>query len=113
MWHIKDFENLNAAQDREAKSLRAAASAVPAAPRPAGPPLGAGGRGAGGAPPAPQPGRPSPVGAGDIDFKPIIAAWRTSGLQYFFIEQDAAAQWPGGSLGSAAISYQNLRKLLA
>ncbi len=113
MWHIKDFENLNAAQDRETKSLRDAASAVPAAPRPAGPPPGAGGRGAGGAPPAPQPGRPSPVGAGDIDFKPIIAAWRTSGLQYFFIEQDAAAQWPGGSLGSAAISYQNLRKLLA
>lgn len=113
MWHVKDFENLKAAQERETKSLIAAASAAPAAPRPAGPPPGGGGRGAGGAPPAPQPGRPSPIGAGDIDFKPILAAWRTSGMQYFFVEQDGAGAWPGGSLGSAATSYQNLRKLLA
>ena len=110
MWHVKDFESLKIAQDRETKVLRDAASV---APRAVAVPPGGGGRGAGGAPSAPQPGRPSPVGAGDIDFKPIIAAWRTAGLQYFFVEQDGAAQWPVWSIASAATSYHNLRKLLS
>lgn len=107
MWHVKDFESLAAAQARETVSLRNASANTP---RPAAP---AGGRGAGGAPPAPQPGRPSPVGSGDIDFRPILAAWRESGMQYFFVEQDGASGWPGGSLGSITTSYQTLRKLLA
>lgn len=110
MWHVKDFESLKVAQDREAISLRNAAN--PPAPRPAPAPGATPAAGRGGAPAGPQPGRPSPVGSGDIDFKPIIAAWKDSGVRYFFVEQDAASQWPGGSLESAAKSYQTLRKLL-
>ncbi|MEO7359257.1 MAG: sugar phosphate isomerase/epimerase [Gemmatimonadaceae bacterium] len=116
MWHVKDFENLRAAQDRETITLRNAAAATPR-PASAAPPVApAGGvaRGAaGGAPPAPQPGRPCPVGSGDVDFRPIIAEWKVSGMRYFFVEQDGAAQWPGGSMASIATSYQTLRRLLA
>ncbi|MEP6781539.1 MAG: sugar phosphate isomerase/epimerase [Gemmatimonadaceae bacterium] len=57
-------------------------------------------------------GQPVPVGAGDIDFKPMLAAWKQSGMQYFFIEQDGAAQWPGGSMKSIETSYNALKKLL-
>ena len=96
MWHIKDFENLSAAQARQAESFR-----NPSPP--------AGGRGGGG---AAQAGRPSPIGAGDIDFKPIFAAWRDAGLEHFFVEQDGAAQWPGGSIASIAKSYQAMRSLV-
>ena len=111
MWHIKDFDNLKAAQDRETISLRNAANPQPRpAPAPGAAP--AGGRGAGGAPPAPQAGRPCPVGSGDIDFKPIIADWRESGVRYFFVEQDGASSWPGGSIASITTSYQTLRTLL-
>ncbi len=130
MWHVKDFESLKVAQDRETISLRNAAAAAPRAVTPAsaaapgvaggrsvaggGAPAGASGRNAtGGAPPAPQPGRPCPVGSGDIDYKPILAEWQVSGMKYFFVEQDGAAQWPGGSLASIATSYQALRRLLA
>jgi len=110
MWHVKDFENLQAAQSREAVTLREAATTTPRAAG-AAPPQRA--PGAGGAPRPPQPGRPSPVGSGDIDFKPILAEWKTSGMQYFFVEQDGAAQWTGGSLASIATSYRNLRALVA
>ena len=99
MWHIKDFENLGAAQARQAESFRN--------PTPPG-----GGRGGAGGP-ATQAGRPAPIGAGDIDFKPILAAWRDAGLEHFFVEQDGAAQWPGGSIASITTSYQAVRKLLS
>jgi sugar phosphate isomerase/epimerase len=85
MWHIKDFENLKAAQERAAGQSAATSRA----------------------------GRPSPVGSGDIDFRPILAEWKLSGMRYFFVEQDGASGWPGGSLASITTSYQNLRKLLA
>ncbi|MEO8620560.1 MAG: sugar phosphate isomerase/epimerase [bacterium] len=98
MWHIKDFENLSAAQARQTDAFRNPGAA-------------SGGRGTG-APPALQAGRPAPIGAGDIDFKPILAAWKDAGLEYFFVEQDGAAQWPGGSLASIATSYQAVRKLV-
>lgn len=58
-------------------------------------------------------GSPVPVGAGDIDFKPMLAAWKQAGMQYFFIEQDGAAQWPGGSMKAIATSYNAVKKLLA
>ena len=96
MWHIKDFENLSAAQARQAEAFR-------------NPPAAGGGRGGG---PGAQAGRPAPVGAGDIDFKPIVARWQESGLEYFFVEQDGAAQWPGGSLAAIATSYKGVRQLL-
>ncbi len=57
-------------------------------------------------------GKPVPVGSGEIDFKPMLAAWKDSGMEYFFVEQDGAAQWPGGSIASITTSYKNLRALI-
>ena len=54
-----------------------------------------------------------PVGAGEIDFKPIFAEWKVSGLEYFFVEQDSGPTWPGGPLAAIATSYRNLVNLLA
>jgi hypothetical protein len=48
-----------------------------------------------------------------VDFKPIFAQWKTSGLEYFFVEQDGAANWPGGSLVAITTSYRNLTNLLS
>jgi sugar phosphate isomerase/epimerase len=98
MWHIKDFENLAVAQARQAEAFR-------------NPPAAGGGRGGNG--PVSQAGRPAPIGAGDIDFKPILAAWEVAALEHFFVEQDGAAQWPGGSLAAIATSYRAMRKLLS
>ncbi|WP_026462634.1 sugar phosphate isomerase/epimerase family protein [Adhaeribacter aquaticus] len=50
------------------------------------------------------------IGNGTIDFKPIFAAAKTSGMKYFFVEQDRT---PGNPLDSIAISYKNLSKVLA
>ena len=54
----------------------------------------------------------SPVGKGTIDFKSIFAHAKQSGMKYFFVEHDSAAQYPGGSLASAQASYQYLHQLL-
>jgi len=54
----------------------------------------------------------SPVGKGTIDFKSIFAHARESGMKYFFVEHDTAAQYPGGSLASAQASYEYLHQLL-
>ena len=37
---------------------------------------------------------------------------KLAGLEHFFVEQDEADRWPGGSLASAATSFQRLRQLL-
>jgi sugar phosphate isomerase/epimerase len=55
----------------------------------------------------------TPVGKGTIDFKSIFAHAGQSGMKYFFVEHDSAAQYPGGSLASAQASYDYLRQLLA
>ena len=55
----------------------------------------------------------TPVGKGTIDFRTIFARARESGLKYFFVEHDSAAQYPGGSLASVQASYDYLRQLLA
>jgi sugar phosphate isomerase/epimerase len=52
-------------------------------------------------------------GFGDIDFRPIFAQWRLSGLEYYFVEHDTAAEWPGGALASVEASYRYLQRLLA
>lgn len=96
MWHIKDFENLAAAQVRQAEVFR-------------NPTVRDGVRNGG----VTQAGRPAPIGAGDIDFKPILGAWRVAGLEHFFVEQDGAAQWPGGSLTAITTSYRAMRALLS
>jgi len=55
----------------------------------------------------------APVGKGTIDFKAIFARARESGMKYFFVEHDTAAQYPGGSLASVQASHDYLRQLLA
>ena len=89
MWHVKDMKDLAARQQWQAAQFRGE--------RPSGQPAG----------------QIAPVGAGDIDFKPIIAAWQRSGLEYYFVEHDQAQNWPGGSLQSLRESYAALQRLLA
>lgn len=50
------------------------------------------------------------VGNGTIDFKRIFAHANTSGLKYYFVEQD---QTPGNPLDSINTSYRNLKKILS
>lgn len=59
-----------------------------------------------------QKGKPTAVGTGAVDFKPILAAWKDSGLEYFFVEHDGASSWPGGSIAAIKTSFENLRTLL-
>jgi sugar phosphate isomerase/epimerase len=54
----------------------------------------------------------APVGEGQMDFASIFAAREKAGVEYFFVEHDNAAEYPGGSLASIAISYRNLRRML-
>jgi sugar phosphate isomerase/epimerase len=125
MWHVKDILGLTAAQERQVETFRGLAArgrgeapaappvaqATQAPPGPAAPAArGGGGRGRGGQ--QGITGGPAPVGAGEIDFKPIFAEWKTSGLEYFFVEQDGAANWPGGAVAGITTSYRNLVNLL-
>ena len=48
------------------------------------------------------------VGEGEIDFGPIFAARKRSGVKHYFVERDDAASDSEGSLGSAEDSYNNL-----
>lgn len=58
------------------------------------------------------PGMPHPtqLGEGHIDYKPVIAAARTAGVQHFFVEQDPpmTGHTP---LEAAAIDYKYLRNI--
>jgi sugar phosphate isomerase/epimerase len=106
MWHIKDMTGLAQMQARQTAQFT-----TPPGERPAGE---GGGRPTGG---MPQPGTrpatgPAPLGEGDIDYRPIIAAWQKAGLEYFFVEQDAAGAWPGGSLASIQKTFDSLKRLL-
>ncbi|MEO7191375.1 MAG: sugar phosphate isomerase/epimerase [Vicinamibacterales bacterium] len=142
MWHVKDILALQAAQDTQTERFKTMAAAPPApaaataaapaaappapggaapaagAPRGGGAPGGgqrtggAGGGGRAGGAPAVT-GGPVPIGAGEIDYKPIFEQWKTSGLEHFFVEQDGAANWPGGSLVAIATSHRNLVNLLS
>ena len=53
------------------------------------------------------------VGQGTIDFTKIFAQASKSGLRYFFVEHDTAAQYPGGSLASLQASVTNLKRMLS
>ena len=53
-----------------------------------------------------------PVGAGQIDYKPVFDQAGLAGLKHFCVEQDDAASW-GDSLAAARVSYTNLRKMLS
>ena len=49
-----------------------------------------------------------PVGSGTIDFKPIFAAAKSSGMQHFFVEHDM----PKDPFASMASSMQYIQKNL-
>jgi sugar phosphate isomerase/epimerase len=53
-----------------------------------------------------------PVGAGQLDYKPIFANAKLAGLKHFCVEQDNAASW-GDSLAAARVSCRNLRAILS
>jgi sugar phosphate isomerase/epimerase len=55
--------------------------------------------------------RPTEIGRGHIDYKPIIAAAEKSGLQHIFVEQDPPIAGMT-SLEAVAISYKTLRPLV-
>jgi sugar phosphate isomerase/epimerase len=52
---------------------------------------------------------PTEVGSGSIDFKRIFEGAETSGMKYFFVEQDQAPQ----PLQNITVSFNNLKKMLA
>jgi sugar phosphate isomerase/epimerase len=52
---------------------------------------------------------PTEVGNGIIDFKRIFDNAKESGMKYYFVEQDGAAQ----PLDSVTTSYNNLKKILS
>ena len=112
MWHVKDILALKAAQDRQMETfttLAARGQGPAAAPAPAAPAAAAP---AATPPPPAVTGGPVPIGAGEIDFKPIFAEWKVSGLEYFFVEQDSGPTWPGGPLAAITTSYRNLVNIL-
>lgn len=53
-----------------------------------------------------------PLGAGQLDYKPIFANAKLAGLKHFCVEQDNAASW-GDSLAAARASCQNLLSILS
>jgi len=54
----------------------------------------------------------TPVGTGQIDFKPVFARASVAGLKHFAIEHDTAAVW-GDSLAAARVSYENMKRILS
>jgi sugar phosphate isomerase/epimerase len=52
----------------------------------------------------------APLGAGEIDYRPVFEAATTAGLEHFFVEQDNAPA--GDSLGAIGTSAANLKRLL-
>lgn len=53
-----------------------------------------------------------PLGAGQMDYKPIFANAKLAGLKHFCVEQDNAASW-GDSLAAARVSCRNLLSVLS
>src|ERR1700744_4747591 len=51
---------------------------------------------------------PTEIGSGYVDFKPIFDAKNTSGMKYFFIEQDG----PPKPMENVTNDYNNLKKML-
>ncbi|MDQ2667148.1 MAG: sugar phosphate isomerase/epimerase [Gemmatimonadota bacterium] len=54
----------------------------------------------------------APVGKGTINFREYFAHRDQAGLKHFFVEHDTAAQYPGGSLASIKVSYDNLKAIV-
>jgi len=111
MWHVKDIVALKAAQDGQVQTFKDLAARA-MNPTPVATPAPAPTAAPAAAPTPAITGGPVPVGAGEIDYKPIFAQWKVSGLEHFFVEQDSGPTWPGGSLVAIATSYRNLVNLL-
>jgi sugar phosphate isomerase/epimerase len=82
LWHIKDMVGLNTVNPALSPNARTSSMAF------------------------------VPVGAGQIDFKPVFAQAKLAGLKHFCVEQDDAASW-GDSLAAARVSYEGLLKTLS
>ena len=82
LWHIKDFFGLRSVNPSLGPNARVSSMAF------------------------------TPIGAGQVDFKPAFANASIAGLKHFVVEQDNAAAW-GDSLAAARVSYQNLLALLS
>jgi sugar phosphate isomerase/epimerase len=52
---------------------------------------------------------PTEIGTGYVDFKPIFEVSKTSGMKYFFIEQDG----PPNPMVNVTNDFNNLKKILA
>lgn len=79
LWHIKDMVGLNTVNAALSPNARTSSMAF------------------------------VPVGAGQIDFKPVFAQAQLAGLKHYCVEQDDAASW-GDSLAAARVSYESLSK---
>lgn len=55
----------------------------------------------------------TPVGMGEIDYKPIFAKADLAGLKHFCVEQDNAAEGGADSLAAAGTSFTNLHRILS
>lgn len=82
LWHIKDMVGLNSVNPALSPNARTSSMAF------------------------------VPVGAGQLDFKPVFAQAKLAGLKHFCVEQDDAASW-GDSLAAARVSYEGLSKMLS
>jgi sugar phosphate isomerase/epimerase len=83
LWHVKDMDELSALASMTTQAERQRAAKI------------------------------VPVGAGDIDYRPIFAAAGIAGMKHYFVEQDTAPDWAGGSYAAAKLSYDALMRTLA
>ena len=82
LWHIKDMVGLNTVNSALSPNARTSSMAF------------------------------VPVGAGQLDFKPVFAQAKLAGLKHYCVEQDDAASW-GDSLAAARVSREGLSKMLS
>lgn len=82
LWHVKDMADLAAVNAQPTQAERQRAAKI------------------------------VPVGAGEIDYRPIFAAAGLAGLKHYFVEQDTAPD-SGDSLAAIRTSAENLRRMLS
>jgi sugar phosphate isomerase/epimerase len=82
LWHIKDFFGLKTVNPSLGPNARVSSMAF------------------------------TPIGVGQVDFKPVFANAALAGLKHFVVEHDNAASW-GDSLAATLVSYTNMVKVLS
>ena len=83
LWHVKDMDELAALSGMTTQAERQRAAKI------------------------------VPVGVGDIDYLPVFEQAGIAGMKHFFVEQDTAPNWEGGSYAAAKLSYDALMRVLA